>query len=226
VEYNFNDENCNYHNWFSTEDSGRYVSPVTNFKTFLTPMKGCPLHFLEIGSFEGRSATWCLDNILTHDDSHLDCVEIAEGDDCWFYQNLKYNLSDHMKTGKCKLITGASNSVLPKLIQEGEKYDFIYVDGSHDTKSILEDTILSFLVLKVGGLMSLDDYDCQQRFNNESHELSEQEVNTGVYNINGVNLFVPHQGLPKQAIDSFLLCYRDYIEVLHAQHQVWIRRIK
>lgn len=221
MEYRFGGKNCN---WFETEDSGRYISPITNFRTFLTPMKGQPVNFLEIGSWEGRSATWCLDNILTHDDSHLDCVEMAEGS--WFYKNLKHNLSEHIEAGKCDLITATSNTALPALVQDGKRYDFIYIDGAHDTRSILEDATLSFLTLKIGGIMSLDDYGCQQSFDIESHAVAEQEVETGIYNVNGVNLFVPHQGLPKQAIDAFLLCYRDYIEVIHAKYQVWIRRIR
>ena len=34
---------------------------------------------LEIGSFEGRSAIWLLENILTHSNSHLTCVDTFEG---------------------------------------------------------------------------------------------------------------------------------------------------
>lgn len=38
------------------------------------------------------------------------------------------------------------------------KFDFIYVDGSHDYKSVLNDSINSFKCLRKNGLLILDDY--------------------------------------------------------------------
>ena len=35
--------------------------------------------FLEIGSFEGRSAIWLLENILTDPTAHLTCVDTWHG---------------------------------------------------------------------------------------------------------------------------------------------------
>lgn len=223
MQYKFTED----HNWFSGKDIGEYVSPQTNFTTFLTPLKDKPVRFLEIGSFEGRSAVWCLDNVLTNKDSFLDCVEVA-GEGNWFYHNLTHNLSKHIEAGKCRLITDFSRSAIPKLMEAGNAYDFIYIDGAHDTKSILEDAVLSFHLMKIGGIMAFDDYASPQSFSTVNHRMlpTEKEMNTWIHSINGVNVFVPHQGLPKQAVDAFLLCYRDFIEVIHAKYQLWIRRTK
>lgn len=54
----------------------------------LRDLRGKPhLHFLEIGSYEGRSACWLLENILTHPGSRLTCIDIfnqdEEGIACW-----------------------------------------------------------------------------------------------------------------------------------------------
>ena len=47
---------------------------------FLVKYKGrSGLKFLEIGSFEGQSAIWLLENILTDKSSTLTCVDTFEG---------------------------------------------------------------------------------------------------------------------------------------------------
>jgi predicted O-methyltransferase YrrM len=38
-----------------------------------------------------------------------------------------------------------------------EKYDFVYVDGSHWAKDALVDAVVSWELLKVGGIMVFDD---------------------------------------------------------------------
>lgn len=44
------------------------------------PIMGQPnLRFLEIGSFQGRSSVWLLQNVLTHPTSRLTCVDTWEG---------------------------------------------------------------------------------------------------------------------------------------------------
>lgn len=39
-----------------------------------------------------------------------------------------------------------------------ERFDFIYVDGSHRSPDVIYDAILSFGLLKKGGIMIFDDY--------------------------------------------------------------------
>ena len=39
-----------------------------------------------------------------------------------------------------------------------ETYDIIYIDGSHATSDVLEDAVLSYRLLKPGGLLIFDDY--------------------------------------------------------------------
>ena len=58
--------------WFS-EDNGEPV--VREFDKFLSCYKDKPCKFLEIGSYEGMSAIWMLDNVLTHQDSRLWCID-------------------------------------------------------------------------------------------------------------------------------------------------------
>ena len=44
------------------------------------------------------------------------------------------------------------------MIRVGEKYDFIYVDGSHKLLDCYSDLILAWQVLNKGGIMGIDDY--------------------------------------------------------------------
>jgi cephalosporin hydroxylase len=65
-----------------------------------------------------------------------------------------------MKRAKIVVHKGYSDECLSRLIAEGKKgyFDFIYVDGSHQAADVLTDAVLSFKLLKVGGVMVFDDY--------------------------------------------------------------------
>lgn len=51
---------------------------------------------------------------------------------------------------------GFSNLQLPTF--EDLFFDIIYIDGNHEPEYLLEDAVLSFRKLKVGGIMIFDDY--------------------------------------------------------------------
>src|SRR5260221_7918568 len=58
-----------------------FSSRVPQWRNSLAYLAGMPnLRFLEIGSFEGYSACWLLDNILTHNSSHLVCIDIFQNE--------------------------------------------------------------------------------------------------------------------------------------------------
>jgi predicted O-methyltransferase YrrM len=49
------------------------------FNTTLAHLNGAPARGLEIGSFEGRSALWFCENILTHPEARLICIDTFVG---------------------------------------------------------------------------------------------------------------------------------------------------
>ncbi|MDR2875820.1 MAG: class I SAM-dependent methyltransferase [Methylobacillus sp.] len=53
-----------------------------------------------------------------------------------------------------------SQQALTRLLAEGRasSFDFVYVDGSHTAPDVLSDAVLSFALLRVGGLLVFDDY--------------------------------------------------------------------
>jgi len=54
-----------------------------------------------------------------------------------------------------EFIVGSSTKVLPKLKQ---RFDFVFIDGSHRTEIVLADVLNSFRLLNPGGIIVLHDY--------------------------------------------------------------------
>jgi predicted O-methyltransferase YrrM len=116
-----------------------------------------PENVLEIGSFEGRSAVWVLENTQ----AHVTCVDTWEGSDehtSDHKDGLFDRFQDSIKDYKDRVTIrrGFSGEVLRTFPCE-PTFDFIYIDGSHYSKDVLEDAILSWRLLKPGGVIIFDD---------------------------------------------------------------------
>lgn len=162
------------------------------------------LNFLEIGSFEGRSAIWLLENILTSSDSTLTCIDTFGGSP--EHKNTDIEISDienhfrhNIKTSgfenKVTILKGYSRNILPTLQQSF--FDSIYIDGSHKASDVLEDAVLSKLLLKSGGMIIFDDY---------------------VWDEGDTD-----QDKPTMAIDAFLEIYKGHFDLLYKGKQIIIR---
>jgi predicted O-methyltransferase YrrM len=127
----------------------------------LEPYVGVPAQLLEIGSFEGRSATWFLDNVLTHPDSRITCIDTFGGsaehanlDLSDLERRFDRNMASHAP--KVTKIKGPSRVVLRDLPLGS--FDIAYVDGSHEAEDVLTDAVLVWDLVKPGGVIALDDY--------------------------------------------------------------------
>ena len=109
---------------------------------------------LEIGSFEGRSAIWFLENILTHPTSSITCVDIfSPRCEKLFDHNIKISgFSD-----KVLKMKGRSESIAVTLTEKS--FDIVYIDGSHLAPNVLMDAVASWVLLKEGVIMIFDDYE-------------------------------------------------------------------
>lgn len=127
------------------------------------------LHFLEIGSFEGRSSVWFADNYLHHPSSTITCIDTWQGgeevermnlpfDFDVIKQNFIHNVSVSKYPHKFKTYIGPSIKYLPYLIEQKNKFDFVYLDGSHEARDVFYDLALSYLMLKPLGVIVFDDY--------------------------------------------------------------------
>lgn len=127
--------------------------------------KDKPINYLEIGTFYGANLLSVANSYGLHNDSKLYCIDPWEDyDEYPEYKNEQpsiYNafINNVEKSGhKNKIIVnrGFSNIVIPSL--QDDFFDIIYIDGNHEPEYVLEDAVLSFRKLKIGGIMIFDDY--------------------------------------------------------------------
>lgn len=123
--------------------------------THLAPLKDKPhLQMLEIGTWEGRSAIWFLDNILTHGTSTITCVDVFK--DKQAEERFDHNVKVSGHGAKVRKIKDFSQRALGTL--ETRSFDIIYIDGCHSPHCVFTDTAYSWELLKAGGYLVFDDY--------------------------------------------------------------------
>ncbi|MES2340649.1 MAG: class I SAM-dependent methyltransferase [Pseudomonadota bacterium] len=162
------------------------------------------IRYMEIGAYEGRNLAF-MDWLLP---AKLDVTVI----DPWFDEDLnpeeKYHAVEPRfarntaKLGFSKLTThkGFSTYELPKMLERGEAYDLIYIDGSHTAWAVGVDLAYCAALLEVGGMLVLDDY---------WHHESE---------IGGPGV--------KQAVDHFHGVFHRYFDITAVYRQVALTKVK
>lgn len=73
------------------------------------------------------------------------------------YRCFEHNLSITPYRRNIEFLRTTSFNGLMQLLQSGVRADFIYVDGNHTSPCVLEDLVLSFRLLKKGGIILCDD---------------------------------------------------------------------
>ena len=106
--------------------------------------------WLEIGSFEGRSALWTVENLLKGENSRLTCVDIWESE---LESVFDANIAGITKIIKRK---GCSKDVLPTLPLN--YFHGAYIDGSHMQPDVHLDIRLTLPLLRLSGILVFDDY--------------------------------------------------------------------
>lgn len=141
------------HTPYWTED---WFSPnIPVWQVILAPYQGQKnLKFLEIGSFQGRSATWLLQNILTDPSSLIHCIDPFHWPEA-SSQIFAYNLQPFAE--RVVMHVGGSQDILPTLTKD--HFDVIYVDGDHRADNAYLDAAMAWPLLKNNGLMIFDDYE-------------------------------------------------------------------
>jgi predicted O-methyltransferase YrrM len=192
TKYKFNKD----FDWFSNH--------IQIWEKVLIPIfKDKPINVIELGSFEGRSATWLLDNILTHPKASIDCVDNNTPDIVndtlkidWkeIHNNLIYNLGLHINKARLHEL-----STTQYLKERNEPSDLIYVDAGHLAFEALTDAVLSNLLLKRGGIIIFDDYLWTQLESNPR--------------------------TPKPAIDAFIECFAQLYKPISFNYQVILQKI-
>jgi predicted O-methyltransferase YrrM len=160
---------------------------------------------LEIGSYEGMSAAWLIENVFrAGGKGDLYCIDTWEGGvehdpltmpavEQRFLHNIALARSRSRSQVDIHVLKGTSALHLPRLLAEGNagSFDAVHVDGSHQCPDVLSDMVLSFALLRIGGLMICDDYVWSMEEHGREDLLNQ----------------------PKLAIDSFVNCYRRKVSL-------------
>ncbi len=170
-----------------------------------------PAHerFLELGSFEGRSACWLLDHGLSPT-GELVCIdtwtggpelrglpsEHVVGSYGRFCQNIAAVKGEDQRV---RVITGPTHHGLAQLMEtDREAYDLVYVDAGHFAYQTLTDMVMAWPLLKTAGLMIVDDYTW--------------------------SLDSPLHLRPKMAVDTWLACFHEQYTMVAMGLQVVVRK--
>ena len=140
-------------------------------------------------------------HILTDPSCKLTCVDPWNGNvahETFSFAEVEAAFDQQLETYRGKLIKQKMYSEDYLMKNRDEQFDFIYIDGDHMPQAFMLDALLSWELLKPGGVMAIDDYAWM-------HPQGER------YN-------------PKQAIDMFVSMYSEHCVLLEKGWQVWIRK--
>lgn len=188
-----------------------FSSNIPNWQAwFRDHIRAAPIACLEIGSWQGGSSCWLLDKVVGPRGGRLTCIDLFEGNSehAEFLGGLTADLGMKLESlfdaniartglaGLTRKLVGLSQGVLPRL--HGERFDFIYVDGAHEAKYVIQDAVLCWQLLPGGGFLLFDDlpFTFPDR---------------------------PAQATMR-AIDFFLSVFSDEIEVIAHDRQLLLRR--
>jgi len=161
---------------------------------------------LEIGSWEGRSATFLLTSPLCANGGSIVCIDHFDlfatqaGEER--HAKILHNLS---LTGRpFRVIEKFSVPGLMTLIEEATKgeipgFDWVYIDGSHRADDTFLDAELAWRLANEGAIFIFDDY---------------------LWNVHPHNS--PHH--PKPGIDAFMRLHENEFEVISSSYQMALRK--
>lgn len=197
-------------NYKFTQDWFHWAPAVWEQLIPLLPSEPGLRSFLEIGSFEGRSAVWIAENMMAKGDG-LYCIDTWEGGEehnngemSGAEENFTHNMRVLQTKKACDLHVYKGTSVQELahwLVEDPEKhptFDFIYIDGSHVAKDVLTDACMAWPLLVKGGIMVFDDY------------------------MWGEPRDILHR--PKPAIDAFVNIFAEEVDMVHMGYQLIVRK--
>jgi len=177
---------------------------IPSFSAHLSNLAGVPnVQALQVGAYTGDASVWLLDNILTGPGARLIDVDPWTGTaNEGIHGALDWGeVYDHYRSrtrGRRVLsVRLGSDQFFDMMVPGPNIFDFVYVDGDHRTEQVKRDILNADRVLKIGGILGLDDY---------------------VWNAG-------HDDVPKHAIDWFFAEHGERYVVLEHSVQVWARRI-
>lgn len=124
-----------------------------------------PIRYAEIGVFYGANLVSVAKTYAAHPESVMVAIDPwtdysdypdFKGQQMTNYDAFQTNLRTCGLEDRVTVRRGYSHEVLPTL--EDNSFDIIYIDGNHEPEYVLEDAVLAFRKIKVGGYIIFDDY--------------------------------------------------------------------
>jgi FkbM family methyltransferase len=198
----YSEDNLDYegmYNWshdlpIDSYSKGRFL----NVLSLLKAIQNCKV--LEIGVNLGTSLIHILKNINE--------TAVGTAIDIWNVSDIENRCLENFKKAgmleRIRIMKGDSTERLIELIKKEETFDFIYVDGSHTLCDTYSDCLLSWKLLKKGGIMAIDDY-----------LLSEDEIGRKdmLY-------------LPLEAVNEFINKYENKIKILDKGYRLFLQKLE
>ena len=175
------------------------------------------IKLLEIGTFAGTSIIHMLEYLEGSTATTIDLWE--DYDEASTTRSIKENKIEQVFENnlvvsgyddRIRKVKGDSMKVLLDLVRKNNnngEYDFIYVDGSHTCLDSYMDMILSWELLKVGGIMGCDDYLW-------SGEKKDKKSDMDI-------LDIPYGG-----IEFFKKRFVDRMEIIDSGYRIFFRKLK
>jgi predicted O-methyltransferase YrrM len=179
-----------------------FTHNAPSWDTHLSPLRDRVIDYLEIGSWEGRSALFLCELLPK---ARLTCVDLWQ-----YHPHLQAPVKENEAAEKLfdtntapyaeriRKIKGRSAWALDILRSEDATFDVIYIDGDHTRWGVLIDTVLAWPLLRIGGIMIFDDY--------------------------LLDLDQPRGDRPKDAVDLFHRTFVECMTVLHSEWQVFAKK--
>ena len=164
---------------------------------------------LEIGCFEGRATSFVCEKYLQKG-TNYDVVDTFGGsleesgmsgtakrlsEDDFIYNNFSHNISFYPDIN-FNISRGYSQYLLPELEKKRKKYDFIYIDASHQADDTFTDAYYANKMLNSKGLLIFDDFGWKDP--NKPHILDS----------------------PQFGIEVFFSLYKDLYHIIYKGYQV------
>lgn len=173
-----------------------------NIKTIIKEA-GIPNTVVELGIFQGYFTLNMTGMIAPNNpgykhyaiDPFSSSHDLAQSDIDNAHSVFKNNLEQFPYKNNIEFMRTTSWKGLFELLKNNVQADLVYIDGDHRASYVLDDLVLSYKLVKVGGVILCDD--------------SVSWVHTDK------NREKQLQMSPRLAVDNFIQCYWDRIEILN-----------
>src|SRR5262249_14037985 len=126
-----------------------FTDRIPTWTRVLKEFKGRPdINYLEIGVFEGRSALWVLENVLTHPTAKATIIDAFQEPT---YKTFISNINLSGEANKFKVLIGFSTDKIKEL--PSNSVDIAYINGSGKGIVIQSDLVNTWDLLKANGII-------------------------------------------------------------------------